>query len=112
MGYVLSELTLLISKHRIENSQSKVIRQHITLRKLQAMDTDHDGKVDMVEFLEFMLLALEKVDKDTLEQIKKQFRRLDIDQSGALEKADLVQLARKTTKRRLQKRSRQKAILS
>ena len=108
MGYVIGELTVLVTKHRMERSQAKVISQHITLRKLEAMDTDGDGEVDILEFVEFMLLALEKVDKGTIDQKKKQFRRLDVDQSGTLEKSDLVQLAKQSSARTIS-RSRHKS---
>ena len=51
-----------------------------------------DGKVDMAEFMAFELLRLGKIDTGTLENIKREFERLDADGDGHL-KASEIELA-------------------
>ena len=59
------------------------------------MDRNNDGEVTWSDFLEFMLLAMHKVDVELLEELRRQFDRLDVDHSGVLDQKDLVELAKK-----------------
>ena len=43
------------------------------------MDEDGDGKVSEFEFTKFMLLAMGKLDKEMLDQIDDEFKKLDAD---------------------------------
>jgi Ca2+-binding EF-hand superfamily protein len=62
------------------------------------MDTDGDGKVSCLEFVEFMLVAMDKCDKSDIDKLKLQFSRLDVDGTGVLEKEDLVIVAKRKLK--------------
>ena len=62
---------------------------------LEAMDADGDGNVDWSEFLEFMLVAMNKIDEDLLWEMRYQFDSLDVDDTGVLSKQNLIQMARR-----------------
>ena len=95
MALIIGDLTVLLTKRRVEMAQQQVINQQITLDKFKEMDIDESGEVDLMEFVEFMLISLGKVDRELLEQIKSRFKKLDVDKSGNLTKEDLILLAQK-----------------
>ena len=70
-------------------------QRELTVMDLAAMDTDGDGNVDWSEFLEFMLVAMRKVDEDLLWQLRFQFDSLDVDDTGVLSKQNLICMARR-----------------
>ena len=59
-------------------AERKFLKRSITLCDLQTMDVHHDGNVSLDEFLCCMLVVLNKVDKETIEDIKSLFRQLDV----------------------------------
>lgn len=50
----------------------------LTLREIRALDSDGDGNVSRSEFLQFMLLAMNQVDKDLLDRLNKQFDQVSL----------------------------------
>jgi hypothetical protein len=62
------------------------------------MITWKDGKVAWFEFLEFMLVAMKKVDPALLDELRDYFDRLDVTNSGELSKDDLIEMARRKMK--------------
>jgi hypothetical protein len=102
MGQWLAIVAKFIVDQRQEAFQRDFEVEGISLADLQAMDSDDDGNVSRADFLEFMLLAMSKVDKSLLEELRAHFDRLDADRSGLLSKDDLIAIAR----RRLKKPSR------
>lgn len=78
--------------------------QQLSLNLLDAMDSDDDGRVTLAEFLEFMLIAMNKVDKELLQDLRAHFARLDTNDRGFLSKDALIFSARQrlhTTTRKL-----------
>lgn len=71
-------------------AERKFMRRSITLCDLRAMDANDDGMVSMEEFLTFMLVALQKVDRELLEELRAVFISLDRNGNGMLEKDDLI----------------------
>jgi len=71
-------------------AERKFMRRSITLCDIRAMDTNDDGLVSMEEFLTFMLVALQKVDRELLDELRAVFRALDTNGNGMLEKDDLI----------------------
>lgn len=102
---------LRVVAHVIMERKQRAFRESLktnasfTLRDLEVMDTNGDGKVTRAEFLEFMLIAMNKVDKDLMIGLNEQFERLDCDGDGELELNDLVLAAKKrlhSTQRKLE----------
>ena len=81
--------------------------RELTVMDLEAMDSDGDGNVDFCEFLEFMLVAMKKVDEDLMWELRYQFDSLDVDDTGVLSKENLIAMAR----RRLQQTSHKLHLL-
>ena len=71
-------------------AERKFMRRSLTLCDLRAMDANDDGKVSMEEFLTFMLVVLQKVDRELLDELRSVFRALDTNHNGLLEKDDLI----------------------
>jgi hypothetical protein len=57
-----------------------------------------DGKVAWFEFLEFMLVAMKKVDPELLDELRDYFDRLDVSNTGELSKDTLIEMARRKMK--------------
>jgi len=95
MGHFLS----FVANWIIESKQSKfregLVTKELTMRDLEIMDTDGDGDVTRAEFLEFMLVAMGKVDKDFIDELRASFSRLDKDNNGTLSRDDLIDAARR-----------------
>jgi hypothetical protein len=94
-GEVLGRIASIYVRRKMKDAERTFLRQGITRCDLQRMDTNHDGKVDMEEFLSFMLVALQKVDKESIDGLKLIFKSLDANGNGMLEKGDLVRLSKR-----------------
>lgn len=81
--------TFFIDKE-IEKFNAKLLRRDITLQDLEAMNTDGDGEVGKLEFIQYFLVTMKKVEPELLDQLHAQFQNLDEDGSGGLEIADLL----------------------
>ena len=57
------------------------------------MDADDNGQVSREEYVEFMLLEMGLVEKQQLEKLHAQFKRLDVTETGYLDREDLKLLA-------------------
>jgi len=95
MGYWLSMVANYIIDQRQSQFKRQMASKPLTLDDLDVMDEDGDGQVTRVEFMEFMLVAMNKVDAETLQSLQQQFERLDRDSSGTLSKDDLVHKAKR-----------------
>lgn len=57
------------------------------------MDNDGDGKITQEEYIFFMLIEMGRVDRNELEELRRQFVKLDVTRSGYLDKEDLKLMA-------------------
>eukprot|EP00977_Amphora_coffeiformis_P029082 scaffold38594_cov191-Amphora_coffeaeformis.AAC.1 len=94
MGHFLSSVAAVIMNSRRSSFQKQMDSRELTVQDLEVMDEDGDGQVTRAEYLEFMLLAMGKVDKEFIEEIRTTFRRLDADGTGSLDKRDMIAAAR------------------
>ena len=94
MGWFLQYVAESIIRSRQRSTLTK-LRDSITILDLEGMDENGDGLVSWSEFLEFMLCAMNKVDQESLWELKFQFDSLDVDNLGVLSKQDLISLARR-----------------
>ena len=95
MGHFLSSVAEAIMESRALKVRRRFAARDMSLQDLEIMDADGDGKVSRAEFLEFMLVAMDKVDHDFIEEMRQHFARLDVDGTGVLSKDDLIEHARR-----------------
>lgn len=95
MGIFLGSVAdAIVERHRQEYTRT-LHNKPLTMEDIHILDGDGNGEVSRAEFLEFMLVAMNEVDKELLDQLKKHFQRLDVDGSGSITKADLAEMARR-----------------
>jgi voltage-gated potassium channel Kch len=92
-GQILSKIAGVYMTRKAREADEKFLHRHLALRDLKAMDVDGDGKVSYGEFLSFIIVALDKVEKEEVDEIHLLFKSLDVDNNGYLEKSDLVKLS-------------------
>eukprot|EP00559_Dactyliosolen_fragilissimus_P001364 CAMPEP_0184866172 /NCGR_PEP_ID=MMETSP0580-20130426/21168_1 /TAXON_ID=1118495 /ORGANISM="Dactyliosolen fragilissimus" /LENGTH=502 /DNA_ID=CAMNT_0027365695 /DNA_START=194 /DNA_END=1702 /DNA_ORIENTATION=+ len=99
MAHMLGSIAnRIIEKRRAAYLQYLECKE-LTVEDLKTMDTTGDGSVSLLEYVEFMLIASKKVNRETLNEIHMQFHRLDLTGTGSLDHKDLELIA----KRRLAK---------
>jgi len=96
MGHWLTMVASFIIDQRQSRYRRNLVERHeLTAEDLEVMDEDGDGRVDRAEFLEFMLVAMNKVDKELIDELRLHFSSLDSDGTGVLSKGDLIANARR-----------------
>jgi hypothetical protein len=91
-GEVLGRIANLYIRRKTRTAQKEYLRRTITACDLRNMDSNHDGSVDLGEFLCFMLLALQKVDEESIHDLRRIFNKLDTNHNGRIDKDDLIAL--------------------
>jgi len=86
----LGELADVFIERGKREKHRKILREKLTTTSITDFDGDGDGQVSEQEFLEAMLVKLGKVTKADINEIKDQFKKLDVDGSGFLDEKDLV----------------------
>lgn len=99
LAAVLGRIAGFYMKMKTQESEKRFLDRELTLADISVMDTDDDGAVDLVEFLTFMLDAMQKVSKEDIEELKQVFKKLDVDGSGTLQKEDLVLMRERNTEK-------------
>mmetsp|Transcript_18878 Transcript_18878/g.31213 ORF Transcript_18878/g.31213 Transcript_18878/m.31213 type:complete len:366 (-) Transcript_18878:314-1411(-) len=99
---VLGRIAGVYLDYKIELQEEQFLHRQLTLSDLNSMDTDHDGNVNWGEFLVFMLSAMQKVDKEDIDQLRQVFEELDKSGTGQLDKNDIRGIMRQNTQRKLQ----------
>lgn len=87
--------------YKIEAEEEKFLNRQLTLSDINEMDSNNDGNVMWGEFLGFMLTAMQKVDKEDIDHLRKVFDQLDITGTGQLNKYDIQGIIRERTQRHL-----------
>ena len=77
--------------------EAQFFSRAVTQSDLSEMDFNADGHVTRDEFLVYMLLTLQKVDKSDIEEILDLFTKLDKDGSGTLTMDDIAFISNKTS---------------
>jgi len=95
MGHVLGEVANVIVQERRHAFQKRLWTHELKMEDLEEMSDRHDGVVTRLDYMEFMLITMKKVDRDTLDILHSQFDELDLTHSGTLVNRDLELMARK-----------------
>jgi hypothetical protein len=99
-GSLLGNIATSYVDKRNDILESQFLNRAVTQSDLQSMDIDRNGVVTKDEFLIYMLLTLQKVDKTDIEDIIDVFNKLDKDGSGTLTVNDIASISNKTAKLR------------
>jgi hypothetical protein len=89
MSAQLGRIANIFVEREISKANTKLLNREVTIEDLEAMNADGDGDVSPLEFVEHMLLVMNKVDQQLLNELHAQFRHLDADGSGGLQQDDL-----------------------
>jgi Ca2+-binding EF-hand superfamily protein len=99
MGNWLGTVANWIMEARSRNYFRKTMaQQELTQRDLDIMDDNGDGFVTRAEYLEFMLIAMNKIDRNLIMELRRRFDILDADGTGDLSREDLIEAARRKMK--------------
>jgi Ca2+-binding EF-hand superfamily protein len=91
MSLFLEFVNIWIDRQAAKRKQ-ELLSLKLSVRKLEDLDADGDGKVSRLEFFHFMLDQLGKVSKEEINEINAKFEELDRDGSGFLDQEDLDKL--------------------
>jgi Ca2+-binding EF-hand superfamily protein len=89
-GEVLGKIAGIYIQQKYRRKEQMFLKRAITLCDLNRMDADDDGEVHLSDFLSFMLVALQKVDQESIDELKELFKNLDSNGNGVLDKDDVV----------------------
>lgn len=90
LASILSRYATLAAERRVAEAQQTIVHRGLRMIDLDVMDKDGDGEVSRLEFFEFMLLSMYRVDRGFLNRLHAQFDKLDTDGSGTLDRNDLM----------------------
>lgn len=89
LGELLARIASAYMDRKRRQKEREFLSRSMELCDLQVMDTDENGRVDRAEFMTYMLVALHKVSKEDITEIRELFDKLDIDGNGAITLDDL-----------------------
>ncbi len=93
MGYILGQCASYLVQLRREDHEKKLWACNMKLEDIQALDQNHEGGVNELEYIKFMLVAMKKVDAHLFDELHDQFKQLDVTKSGLVTKRDLMLIA-------------------
>jgi len=92
-GEVLGRIATVYIRRKQRIAETKFLHRTLTMCDIRNMDSNDDGAVDREDFVTFMLVALQKVDRSTIDELREIFDRLDTHGDGLLDAGDLIDLA-------------------
>jgi len=112
LGEVIASCIAHINARAAAKTEKDFLRRQITFDDLDHLDVNDDGKVCQLDFITFMLLAMQKVDRKTMKDLTSLFKALDAGKNGFIEKEDLILLRqRKRLAKRLRREGRRRKKL-
>ena len=106
-------ITMMID-YFIERNQyrvaKKLLEKKLDMKYLKELDIDNSGGVTLDEFMEFMLIKNAKVDKEFMDDLRKQFKKLDVNRDGVLNKEDLKYMENEKIMKEFYVKDLQKAL--
>lgn len=109
LGEVIAGVFAFVNSRVAAKAEKDFLRREITFSDLEYLDVNDDGQVCELDFITFMLVAMQKVDRKTMKDLQNLFRALDAGKDGYLQKEDLIELRqRKRMSKRLRRDARKK----
>lgn len=94
-GHLLGNVANHVVERRQLVNQRRMWHRDWKVEDLTKMDTTGSGTVSEQQYVEHMLLAMRKVDPELLEELREQFRELDVTGCGQLSKDTLKVMAKR-----------------
>ena len=94
-GEIISRIAEVFVDREEDRLEHQFLAREITMHDLMVMDTHKTGDVSFDEFLSYMLVAMHKVDQETIDELRDVFDERDLNGSGSIMREDLVLMARK-----------------
>jgi len=104
-GDVIGRIATIFVTREEERAEQLFLARELTMKDLLVMDTDKSGDVSFDEFLSFMLVAMQKVDQDTVDGLREVFSGFDTNGSGSIMKEDLYLAAKRRRQQIMFKRA-------
>ena len=89
-GEILGTIAAAVWKQRRAALFESVAQKDFSMDHIKEMDTNGDGQVSKLDYLEFMLVEMQLVEKGVIEELEAQFDKLDMTKGGTLSKKDLI----------------------
>jgi potassium channel subfamily K len=89
-GEVLAGIALTLVERRQKAMYESQLKAGLTEEFIEAMDADGDGKVSREEYILFMLMEMGVVNQHEIDELCRQFKKLDVTKSGYLDTLDLI----------------------
>ena len=90
LGEFLARIASLYMRRKEMALEREFLQRSLTLCDIETMDADGDGRVGRETFVLYMLVAMQKIDKEDIEELNTLFDTLDVVKDGWLSKQDLV----------------------
>lgn len=85
----MSNFGSIIMAIEADHRANQMVQRGVTEAMIREMDSDGSGGISRAEFLEYMLVAMGKLEAEDLEQVIAMFNQLDADGSGELDVEDI-----------------------
>ena len=86
LGETIASVFAFVNGRLAAKAEKDFLRREITLSDLDYLDVNDDGKVCELDFITFMLVAMQKVDSKTMKDLQHLFHALDAGKDGYLQK--------------------------
>lgn len=93
-GNILTTIASAFLQRRRSEMFDNMANKEFSMDHIKEMDTDGDGEVSRIEYMTFMLVEMQLVEKDVIDELQAQFDRLDLTKGGSLSKDDLILMAK------------------
>ncbi|CAM9600575.1 unnamed protein product [Discosporangium mesarthrocarpum] len=90
LAKIITDYTEMRVEEKTVSRQHAILMASIGSKEFLAMDTNRDGKLSRLEFLERMLVAQEKCGAADIQAIHARFDQIDVDGSGFIEEREAV----------------------
>ena len=93
-GEILGTIASAFLQRRRAALFDNLVKKDFSIEHIKEMDSDGDGQVSKLDYINFMLVEMEFVERAVLEELESQFDRLDMTKGGTLSKKDLILMAK------------------